>query len=101
MSHSQGSPNDVSANRGTRRQPANFVERAELARVAAAVMPQVALPANPSIADPAAWLAAHGWQAHIYDVAERFQAYGRATPMMFSPAASTMPARRLATAARM
>jgi O-methyltransferase involved in polyketide biosynthesis len=67
----------------------------------AAVMPQVPRPADPSIADPAAWLAGHGWQSHIYDVAERFRAYGRATPMMFSPAAANMPARRLATATRL
>ena len=77
------------------------VDRAELARVAAAVMPQVPPPRDPSIADPRAWLVRHGWQAHIYDVAERFHAYGRATPMMFSPAAANMPARRLATATRL
>lgn len=36
--------------------------------------------AEPSVAEPGTWLQGFGWQPYVYDVAERFVAYGRATP---------------------
>ncbi len=32
---------------------------------------------EPSVADPAGWLSGWGWRVQLYDVAERFAAYGR------------------------
>jgi O-methyltransferase involved in polyketide biosynthesis len=33
-----------------------------------------------SVSDPAAWLDARGWHARLYDVSDRFVAYGRPVP---------------------
>ncbi len=53
--------------------------------------------ADPSIADPVAWLAGHGWRADVVDVTQKFVEYGRAAPAMFMTISSAGP-RRLASA---
>jgi methyltransferase (TIGR00027 family) len=76
------------------------VERSALAQIAAALPRDVSTSDEQSVADPAAWLARHGWQATIDDAAERFVALGRAIPAMFSSVASAAGPRRLARAVR-
>jgi methyltransferase (TIGR00027 family) len=53
--------------------------------------------ADPSVADPAAWLETRGWHARLYDVVDRFAAYGRPVPVAVA-AASNVMRRYLATA---
>jgi methyltransferase (TIGR00027 family) len=74
------------------------VRRADFARVAAAAQSAPAGDADPSVADPGAWLAGHGWRPSIFAVAKRFAAYGRAAPALFSTLATSSPPRRLAIA---
>jgi methyltransferase (TIGR00027 family) len=40
-------------------------------------------------ADPARWLAGHGWKADVYDREERAVAYGRPLPLAAGPSAAT------------
>jgi methyltransferase (TIGR00027 family) len=51
------------------------------------------------VADPSAWLDARGWHARLYDVVDRFEAYGRPVPAAVA-AANNVMRRYLATAER-
>ena len=61
--------------------------------------PEPATAADASVADPAAWLARHGWNADVVDVSRKFVEYGRAVPGLFG-AVSNAGLRRLASAVR-
>src|SRR5262249_5624603 len=53
-----------------------------------------------SVVDPGAWLERYGWQPRVYDVVERFGAYGRPAPMAMTPGGVAGPVRRLVAAGR-
>jgi hypothetical protein len=76
------------------------VERSALAQIAATLPRDFCSSDEQPVADPAAWLARHGWQATIDDAAERFVVLGRAIPAMFSSVACAAGPRRLASAVR-
>ncbi|HLG71890.1 MAG TPA: SAM-dependent methyltransferase [Chloroflexota bacterium] len=55
---------------------------------------------DPSLTNPAGWLAGHGWRAQVHQAAELFQAGNRPLPPSLQPAASGAPLSWLASAVR-
>jgi methyltransferase (TIGR00027 family) len=78
------------------------VARGKLDRATMAMAAQLSQAAaeEASVADPAGWLSRWGWRVQLYDVAERFAAYGREPPPGVANMLGAGPRRWLATAER-
>jgi methyltransferase (TIGR00027 family) len=81
---------------------ASAVARGTLDRATMAMAAQLSQAAaeDASVTDPVGWLSGWGWRVQLYDVAERFAAYSRATSPGVAAMLGAGPRRWLATAER-